>query len=433
MNDSPFSAGVARIDITPPVGVDLTGGAFGPSRGVLHPLWAKAVVLRRPEASVLLVVCDLLGIDEQRSDDLRRAIAGATGLAFERIMLACTHTHGAPATVPLRNWGRVDPDYMSTLCDRLVRVAEDAVRAAAPARLAHGQIACPGVAINRCLGERGVVDDVLGVMRLDDATGRAMAVVISFACHPVNLHSAGVFTPDFPHFAERAIQAGLGLNIPVLFLSGAGGDLNPSNFTNQTPSEPNARQTGELIAAKALERLGEMRSVVPDRLSAAAMPIDLPLRPLPDAQTLRATAEEAGQRLETITDRSPTNWTYAGVKTRMEWALEALELVEQGGVPDRRTLILQGFALDDLAVVGIGGELFAEYGQAVRRSGVFEHIMIATQANASVGYLFSPEALAMERYEAVACPRYLGVDSFTGDCGSLVRDGAIALLRQLAG
>ena len=61
-----LEAGAAQIDITPLVGVDLTGMDDGPSTGTNDPLWAKALVFRGSGGRVVVIVTlDLLGIELQ--------------------------------------------------------------------------------------------------------------------------------------------------------------------------------------------------------------------------------------------------------------------------------------------------------------------------------------------------------------------------------
>lgn len=53
--------GVAEVDITPPVGLPMWGYAArsGPSRGVLDPLFARALVIEVGEQRFALVTLDL--------------------------------------------------------------------------------------------------------------------------------------------------------------------------------------------------------------------------------------------------------------------------------------------------------------------------------------------------------------------------------------
>src|SRR4051812_15912676 len=93
-----LQAGVARADITPPVGIDL-GGFYtreGPSTHVLDRLTATALVLQSGERMQVIVACDLLSFRGEVGADLRRRVASALRLPEEYVLLNASHTHSGP-------------------------------------------------------------------------------------------------------------------------------------------------------------------------------------------------------------------------------------------------------------------------------------------------------------------------------------------------
>src|SRR5688500_14518170 len=103
-------AGAARIEITPPVGIDLTGflARQNPGEGVRDPLYVRALVVDDDDRQVALVSCDLLGFERKLVVELSDRIALATGIAAPATMIACTHTHGGPATIRLVDCGEIN-------------------------------------------------------------------------------------------------------------------------------------------------------------------------------------------------------------------------------------------------------------------------------------------------------------------------------------
>ncbi|HEX2514085.1 MAG TPA: hypothetical protein VH257_05215, partial [Chloroflexota bacterium] len=78
-------AGVARVDITPPVGIaHANWGAASHSRaeGIDLPLWATALALRDPEtgAAAVVVDLDLLHLSLPLAGSMRQAISELTGV-----------------------------------------------------------------------------------------------------------------------------------------------------------------------------------------------------------------------------------------------------------------------------------------------------------------------------------------------------------------
>src|SRR5205085_10013265 len=63
-----LSSGVARVEITPPVGYPLGGYSArkGPSTGIQHPLYATVLLLRAAGQSVPLVSCALRSFPSER-------------------------------------------------------------------------------------------------------------------------------------------------------------------------------------------------------------------------------------------------------------------------------------------------------------------------------------------------------------------------------
>ena len=97
-----LSVGVARTDITPPVGIAHAGwGAQTHQRavGVDLPLWATALALSDGDQTVLIVDLDLLSILEPNAVRVKDAIIELTGLPSSHIRLSYTHTHSGPSAL----------------------------------------------------------------------------------------------------------------------------------------------------------------------------------------------------------------------------------------------------------------------------------------------------------------------------------------------
>jgi hypothetical protein len=94
-------AGIARTDITPPIGIAHAGwGAQTHQRaaGVDLPLWATALALSDGDETVVLVDLDTCYLWEPEANDALQAVAVLTGLPVSHIRLAYSHTHSGPVT-----------------------------------------------------------------------------------------------------------------------------------------------------------------------------------------------------------------------------------------------------------------------------------------------------------------------------------------------
>ncbi|HEY8742293.1 MAG TPA: hypothetical protein VIU62_04295, partial [Chloroflexota bacterium] len=221
-----LTAGVARVVITPPVGIALTGFAGrAPSNGIHDDLLATALVLAErtsngdDEASrVALVTLDLLGMyGEEIATSIKQQVERVTGIPAPRVFLACSHTHYGPVVSPDQDMeGGASEQaraYQAALPHHVAGVVAMADAARWPVTLAAGRGSVQ-IGINRrerrpegriVLGQNpgGTLDAEVQVWRFDAADGdpvepgaplgwlrRAaapVAVLVNYACHPVSL------------------------------------------------------------------------------------------------------------------------------------------------------------------------------------------------------------------------------------------------------
>src|SRR5437762_8538833 len=82
----PFQAGVAVVDITPPLGYRMAG-YYNERRntGTHDPLFAKAVVFQQGDVRAALVVCDLVSIPAEISSAARNLAQKTTGIPARHI------------------------------------------------------------------------------------------------------------------------------------------------------------------------------------------------------------------------------------------------------------------------------------------------------------------------------------------------------------
>ncbi len=109
-----LKAGVARTLLTPFWGVELTGWGYYLERTwetVHDDLNATALVLENGETTLALVSLDLMVISDAFTKKVREQVRTETEIPPANIMVACTHTHNAPASGGLLGVGEVNPIY----------------------------------------------------------------------------------------------------------------------------------------------------------------------------------------------------------------------------------------------------------------------------------------------------------------------------------
>src|SRR5262249_13915968 len=133
-----WQAGTARAAITPGESMWMSGYAARtkPSEGAVHDLWAKAMALQDPAGQrAVLITTHLGGIDRPVSNRIRGALQARRGLAKDRIVLACSHTHCGPVVgTNLLTMYKIDDaerrriaEYTQSLETTVVKVVEQAL------------------------------------------------------------------------------------------------------------------------------------------------------------------------------------------------------------------------------------------------------------------------------------------------------------------
>lgn len=266
--------GVARRDITPPVGIyQRTWGAALQDRatGVHRPLTATAMAFQACDGSdeQVIVAVDLCLLLGPEMTALLETVRGRTGLRPEQVTVAFSHTHAA-GLMGLDRVGLPGGDLIAGYLDTLGERVADAVRAARQAMqqatLTYGVGRCP-LASHRDLWDEtsgqfvcgfnphAAADDTLLVARITDASGGVRATVVNYACHPTTLAWQNtLLSPDFPGAARAVVETATGA--PCAFLQGASGDLGPREGYVGDPAvaDRNGRQLG-YAALAALEAL----------------------------------------------------------------------------------------------------------------------------------------------------------------------------------
>lgn len=239
--------GVARSDITPPVGIfcrNWGAAKQDQAEGVHRPLTLTALTIQTDAQSAPLVLVDTdLGwwrsIAVERA--FRRRVLDALKLDEARFLFTLSHTHAAPPIAdpdPAWKGGELLAGYQKKLEQATVDTVQRALKAAVPATIDWHLGRC-SLAVNRDLPDpdkdrvvcgynpSAAADDTLLAGRVADQSGKVIATISNYACHPTTLAwDNKLISPDFIGAMRETIEA----NTPgarALFLQGAGGEMSP--------------------------------------------------------------------------------------------------------------------------------------------------------------------------------------------------------------
>jgi len=378
-------AAAAKADITPTKPVTLAGYAMRKdlSRGVHDPLSARVVAFEQNGRRLVLVSTDLIGFYDGTADKFRKAILGVCGLQPSELFLTAIHAHSAPTLTTDREKGHPNNvEYTETLEKQLIEVVREALARTAPARIGVGSGFSP-VGVNR----REVVTGASGTSRIRlgrnpsaatdrevqvlkvsrEGAGEVVAVIFAYATHSTSLGSKNhLISGDVHGLAEQFLEKYLGSGIIAGGCAWASGDIDPWFRVL-----PEFKTRGNWIPEPVLlgTMLGEEVVHVADDIQKASA--DGPVRTA--FKTLMLPGKPSGE--------TPA----AGDGAPVEFNLTV------GRV-------------GNVALVGMGGEVFNEIGKAIKSASPFPHTLVITHCNGAAGYVPTAPSYPEGGYEVQSSP-----------------------------
>lgn len=428
--------GVARRNITPPVGASMAGyaGRDHGAEGVHDELWVRALFLCDGEKCAALLCRDVLDTQNDEMDLLVGRFEERLGLGREQLFIANTHTHSGPAT----NYSKDANNraYVAALAEVCVGAVAEARANARPATLSVAQrpVQC---GVNRremrdgeiVLGvnPEGPCDTVVDVLCFAGApSGRPLATIFRHGVHGVVMGPDNyLISGDAPGAAEAFVEA----NLPGVagFLAGASGNIN----AHPRLSFDYVEMLGRRLGAATVQASTEAGDAISDvRIATVLHEFELPVQELEDAETLRAEAaetEDALARMDAGEDVGGLGrWQREG---RLRDIREQLEAIEAGEEVSGLPFFVQVLALGEVALVGWPAEIFYETGQEVRERSPFATTLDVSHVNGWHRYIPIASAYEDGGYEIRARGRHRGLGITPEAEGVVVRETLAALAK----
>lgn len=229
---SNIQAGLARIDITPPIGVPLGGYAArsGPATGIHDPLYAAILVLADGRQKAVLITVDLLQVMQAQGDAIRDSLLRICAIPPANVLINASHSHGTP-------WLETSTVYESDVIAKIVGGVRIALQRLQPVSIGYGEgqidfntsrrfIDASGKCIG-ILNPAGLCDHRVKVLRLDTASDPApLGVIMHAVCHANVFRQANTeVSADFPGAAKSFVEHAFGKATTTLFMQGCCGDI----------------------------------------------------------------------------------------------------------------------------------------------------------------------------------------------------------------
>ncbi len=485
---STFRAGVARCDITPPVGIahgNWSAQVHERAEGVDLPLNCTALAAADGNTEVIIAEWELLYPPSGPWLAAARArISELTGVPAAHIHLSATHTHAGPNLS--RPWfasgAEMIEAYVASVTDKLAGACREAHRAMQPARVAGGKGSCavnsnrrkpwpdgrggvtppqlanhPFTSSSRGEGSSpilmaphpdGFADHEVGVIRIDDLHDKPIAILVNYQAHPtIMAFDNRLISPDYPGSVRRIVENIVGGT--CLFLQGAAGNQDTIRDASCKPED--ARWVGKQIGIEAA-RVAELIETQPTRaeigrIVESSWPMGVIAR-VPDGEpdgTVRCISHQVAVPL--WQREPPSDDEVAHVKN-LEQQLAALRAqgaddgkVREANMNVRRAALdlmvnqrrsrgthlsmeFQAIRLGGCALVGIPVEPFAEIGVAVKQASPFATTFFSGYTNGVESYMAMPYAFEEGGYEVWMCP-------FAPEAASISVEESLKLLQEL--
>ncbi len=398
-------AGTATKDITPKRPVMLAGYASRKelSQGVHDPLSVRVVAFEQNGKKLVLVSTDIVGFYGGTAASMRKAILGACGLQPAELFLAAIHTHSAPIVSLGEKVHPNNVEYTKWLETQLVAAVREALAHSYPVQIAVGSGSSP-VGVNRRepvkdaagktrvqLGRNPAVltDREVQVLRVSRAeSGDLAAVVFAYATHSTAMGPHNYLVSGDVHgLAAQFLEKYLAGGVVAPAFAGASGDIDPW--------------------VRVLPKFRTEKGWVPEAVLMGTM-----------------LGEEVASVLEGGTKKPSPSGPIKTVFKTLALPLEQRVNFDASTGSESPEFNLTVGRVGDVAIVGLGGEVFNDIGKAIKAASPFPHTLIITHCNGAAGYLPTKEACPAGGY---------GVDNspFAPEAAEKVVKEALRLLREL--
>ena len=418
-----MKVGYSSIDITPELGIELSGYGWYLGRkaeGVLDKLYARGVAFDDNDIKMLLINCDLIAIEKGISDYVRQKISEEVGLSRTNIMIVCTHTHTGPATGRLIGCGEPDENYRSNLADLLVtvgRLAFNKFREVVGLKSFEKEI--EPISFNRAT-KGGPLDKFVRGITFSFDEGRPLAL-LSYGCHPVTRGVLKEVSADYPGKIVKALNDD---GFDGVFLTGLCGDINP--LTHKGMSGGGTTQIiteyGRRIVDGMIYSIAEVEPMKNIKLDAFEIDITLNLQQYKDKEI-----DEQVKIYESNKEKNPGIF-----KAVQIWSEAMKERLQKDENPYLEKATMQIFRIGDTAIIGFPGEVFTLIGTIIRKAVPYMNILAVGNANSTMRYVPTRDDIENNGYAGLSsCFLYQRLPLKPGEGEHMAEIVADAVMKRL--
>ncbi len=409
-----FRVGYGKADITPEGPVAMGGYGKADQRistGVLSYLYVTCIAITDAEDNTILIYgMDLCGIGTPIK--YREDISKATGVPVENMMMSASHTHSAP------DYGTIAAgtnDALRKLEDALIDASVTAMEDRKPAKMYGGSIETEGMNFVRhyLMNDGTYAGDNFGstasgykehVHRADPMLqlikftreGDNDIYLTNFQTHPHQTGGSAKYDLSADVVGEYRIAMEKALGCEVLYLSGAGGNINSHSRIKEEQATADWRAWGVKMAEYAQKV--EFTELNTGKVQSSKFQFEAKINHKDDALvSVCSDLKKKWDKGEITTAQLKEMGLSYGVKLNSPYHAGAI--VSRAAMGVSNDFPISAFSFGDVGLVAFPGEQFDTNGVFIKENSPFAMTIIATKANGENGYFPSRETFAHGSYE----------------------------------
>ncbi len=444
-----LKVGFSRVEINPPIGVNLRGYFHQRlNEAILDDLEINTVVVEKDGVTVALLSLDSEAAVTSYYDAAREYASKVTGLDKKAIFIHTTHTHVGPCFGCEDAWTNdIDREYDSFVMKKIADSIVYAMADLQPARMGIGFSKAERIGFNRrylmkdgstktnpgvnnpdIVKSIGLLDETVNVIRFERECGDNV-VIGNYGNHP-DVIGNNKASADWPGFTRRIFERAVD-NTKCIFFNGAQGDINHVNvkpvggdlngmfndFDDVTRGYAHSRHMGNVVAGALMNVYEKVEFIPVDKIQFIEEIANVASNmPAPEEM------EEARYIHKMHVEGRDAELPYQGMMLTTMVADAGRKVRLENG-PEFFPLNLTAIQIGDVAFLGIPGEPFTGIGMGLKESKGWKMVCPTCLTNGSRGYFPMKDSYDEGGYEARSSSYKAGVAETIIAAGTKILDG----------
>ncbi len=437
--------GIAEVNYTPEVGMDLDGNYRGSnyaSRGIHDSLYSRAIVFAndKGEKAAMLTV-DICHLSKEPVEMMRAYIASKSDIRAENIMICATHTHSGPKSdlnIPKTKEFLIKAANAVVFANQNLKPTIVSIGRSKEDRISHNRrLKCIDGSTHMCweklkpgfvIGPWGPKDSEVITMSLEQ-DGKSTAVLINFGCHATTLTGNNwLYSADYPGYLREAIKRVKGKNYMSLFFNGCCGNITQVDYKVGFPDTyQECQRIGYILGVSALEAINNEQAVSTNKIAVSREMV--PVKKI----TITAEQKEWADNIIRKVEKEGLPPAQADGIPDAEYAKSWIELSKTQEQID--SLEVQVIRIGDIAFVGLPGEMFAEFGLDIKARSACKNTLVMGLTNDDRNYF--PTKISFTQGPKGFTPMITGYETTPGSttyeigAGEKLTESAVIQLKKL--